>query len=645
MFVLKRFQHNPCLVPDRTHHWEASATFNMSPIKKGDTVYGFYRAMSAPDKLRAPAELSTIGVAKRVDGGVFEDRQIFIEPEKDWEVFGCEDPRVTFFEGKYYIFYTALSTFPFSAEGIKVAVAISSDLEKVEERHLVTPFNAKAMTLFPERVNGKVTAIFSANTDKPPSKTVVVQADNIEDLWSPEFWEKWLLEIDNHVIDPRRLESEHIEVGATPIKTDKGWLFIYSHIENYFHSEEGKPPRFGIEALLLDLNDPRIIIGATHGPMMVPEEPYEFHGQVPNVIFPSGALLEGDVLNIYYGAADTTVCMARVNMEDLISTLHPDTRERWQFKRYEGNPIMEPLASNPWEAQAVFNPAAIEIDGKIYILYRALSEDNTSTIGLAVSEDGLTLTERLPDPIYVPREDFEMKKIDRGNSGCEDPRITKIGDTLYMCYTAFDSIGPPRVALTSIKESDFVARNWNWKKPVLITPPGVDDKDTCLLPEKIGEEYLVLHRIGTDICGDFLDSLDFDKETVTKCIRVMGPRSGMWDGLKIGIAGPPVKTEHGWLLLYHAVSEIHHRYRIGAVLLDVSDPTIVLSRSTDVIFQPETKYEIEGVVNNVVFPCGMVVRDNLIYSYYGGADKVTGVATMELDVIIRALVRAIPYSD
>ena len=90
----------------------------------------------------------------------------------------------------------------------------------------------------------------------------------------------------------------------------------------------------------------------------------------------------------------------------------------------------------------------------------------------------------------------------------------------------------------------------------------------------------------------------------------------MWDGAKVGITAPPIKTRKGWVLLYHAVSEQHHVYRIGAVLLDLKDPTTVLSRSSDPIFSPETTFEKEGIESNVVFPCGMIVRDGLLYIYY-----------------------------
>ena len=232
-----------------------------------------------------------------------------------------------------------------------------------------------------------------------------------------------------------------------------------------------------------------------------------------------------------------------------------------------------------------------------------------------------------------------MKKVSGGNSGCEDPRITKIGTRLYMCYTAYDGIGPPQVAVTSILEKDFLKHNFNWAPPELLTPRGVDDKDACILSEKIGGKYLVLHRVGTDICGDYIDSLDFTKEKVERCIRVLGPRPGAWDSIKVGITAPPLKTKKGWLLLYHAISRVHHTYRVGAALLDKKDPTVVLARSSDPIFEPIEEYEKTGVVPNVVFPCGMTEKDGLLYIYYGGADRVCGVATMKIDVILNALTR------
>jgi predicted GH43/DUF377 family glycosyl hydrolase len=611
----------------------------MSVVKKGKTFYGVYRAIGAPDMLRTPQQISIIGLGTSKDRTHFEDCVPFIVPEEEWEKYGCEDPRITFFEGQYYIFYTALSKYPFEASGIKVAVAISRDLKKVNERHLITPFNAKAMTLFPERINGKITVIVTVNTDMPPAKIAIAQVEKIEELWNEKFWEKWYANLDKYVIDLKRSSQDHTEVGATPIKTPHGWFFMYSYIQNYFSGGDNKI--FGIEAALLDLNDPLKIVGRTNGPILVPREPYELLGHVSDVVFPSGAILEKDTLYIYYGATDTTTCMAHVNITDLISTMRPKTAARWHFQRYNKNPIITKNEMHSWEAQATFNPAALRIKNITHILYRALSKDNTSSMGYANSKDGFSIDERQTTPVYIPRENFELKKIAGGNSGCEDPRLTKIGKNIYMFYTAFDGIDPPRVAVTSISENNFLAKNWQWEAPVLITPVGFDDKDTCIFPEKINGKYFILHRVESEMCGDYLKSLNFKTEIVKKCIRIIGPRTNTWDSEKVGISAPPLKTKYGWLLLYHGISKNSHTYRIGAILLDLKDPTTVLARTSDPIFEPEETYEKNGIVKNVVFPCGMVEKDSLLYIYYGGADTVVGVATIELNILLRALTRDI----
>lgn len=628
MFVTRRSTHNPLLKPTGDHAWESFATFNWCPIQDKSRIHCVYRAESEEKYIRGKRlRLSTIGYARSKDGRYFEDRSQLIFPEHDWEKFGCEDPRVTKIGDTYYIFYTALSTYPFSAEGIKVAVATTKDFKKIEEKHLVTPFNAKAMTLFPEKINGKYVAMFSAHTDQPPVITAIAKFDSLEQIWDAEYWKEWHKDIEKHRIDLRRSESDHVEIGAPPIKTKDGWLLIYSHIQNYFSDNK----IFGIEAMLLDINNPAKIVARTAGPLLVPEEIYEEFGQVPNVIFPSGCFLHGKKLHIYYGATDTTGCRAKVYMEDLLSSMKKDPI----FERYKKNPILKPLKRNKWEDKAVFNPAAIDIRGKVHIIYRAMGSEDTSVMGYAISKDGKNIDERIKKPIYVPREPFESK-YHPGNSGCEDPRITLMENRLHMFYTAYDGVNPPVVAASSISVDDFLERKWNWTRPELVTPPGIDNKDACLFPEKIGGLYHVLHRDHNHICFDPIGSLDYSKYKVETFTPIIGPRQGMWDSQKVGIAGPPIKTKRGWLLFYHGVS-VNSTYRVGAALLDLKDQRIILSRTTDPIFEPETAYECSGIVSRVVFPCGAVVRRGTVYLYYGGGDDVVGVATAKLDRILDAL--------
>jgi predicted GH43/DUF377 family glycosyl hydrolase len=388
---------------------------------------------------------------------------------------------------------------------------------------------------------------------------------------------------------------------------------------------------FGVEALLLDSKNPRRIIGRTKGSIMAPEAFYEKVGLVPNIIFPSGACLKSGNVELYYGTCDTQCAIARIPLFNLLNALLP--LENPVILRSPKNPILIPRKDISWEARGTFNPAAIDLGGSVHILYRAVDSDNVSTIGYARSKDGCKIDERLDKPIYVPRADFERH-------GCEDPRLSKIGDRIYMAYTGFDG-NRPRVAITSIKEGDFLNKKWNWATPAVLSPDSVDDKDACILPEKIqpqnslhGKEYLIFHRVSDNICGDYVPTLDFEKQKIDKCIDILAPRRGMWDGWKVGISAPPVKTDSGWLLIYHGVSNTP-TYRIGAALLDRDDPTIVLARVALPILEPIMPYEREGgPMNNVVFPCGMILRKGILYIYYGGADYCTNVATAKLSDVL-----------
>ena len=211
--------------------------------------------MSAPDILEEThISRSVIGHAIS-DGGTFRDRKPLIVPEHDFEKYGCEDPRATKLDGKYYIFYTALSNYPFNADGIKVALAISDDFQTINEKHLVTPFNAKAMALFPEKINGKFAAILTPNTDRPPSKIAYAEFDTEEEIWSKEYWDKWYSELDAHEIKIFKEGDDQLEVGCPPLKTKYGWLVIYSHIENYLSGNAN----FGIRAVMLDKKNPKKI--------------------------------------------------------------------------------------------------------------------------------------------------------------------------------------------------------------------------------------------------------------------------------------------------------------------------------------------------------------------------------------------------
>lgn len=295
------------------------------------------------------------------------------------------------------------------------------------------------------------------------------------------------------------------------------------------------------------------------------------------------------------------------------------------LERYEGKPILKPMKEHVWESDRVFNCAAVYEDNKVHLLYRAMSKEELSEgkyisrLGYASASDGFHIDERLEYPVFVPERDFEYR-------GVEDPRITRIGSDYYMCYTAYGEVA--QIALTSIKIRDFLAHKWNWTDRTLAFPR-VGNKDAVLFPEKIGGKYVMYHRIPPHIWVAYSNDL---KRWFGSNI-VMMPREGKWDCYKVGAGGPPIKTDEGWLFIYHGVDK-GKVYRLGYALIDLENPERVIFRSEEPILEPKEDYELRGAVPNVVFTCGAVVKDGKLFVYYGGADTVIAVATTKLSDLL-----------
>lgn len=634
--IPKRYYHNPILMPSELNSWEMEATFNGCPIKEKNGINLFYRAISPLQTIgKNKLNVSSIGRAFSEDGLRYEKREQLIKPEMDWEKYGCEDPRATKIKDTYYIFYTALSEFPFKAEGIKIGLAKTKDFKKIK-KYPVTTFNSKAMALFSEKINGKFCAILSVDTDKPPTKIGLAFFDKESEIYSKNYWEKWYKEVDKNELKlGLNDKDDHFEVGAPPVKTSKGWLIIYSYIRNYFNSS--KKTVFEIRAALLDLKNPFKVINHTKSALLIPEKEYEIYGQVPEIVFPSGGYVENDKLHIFYGGADTVCCGAEYDLDEVLADILDENKPSKMIKRFKGNPILKPIEENEWEARSVLNPGAIYEAGKVHLLYRAESFKHVSVLGYASLRDGLSVEERLDKPVYVPRKNFELNE--KGEFfGCEDPRLIRIEDRIYMFYTAFNGKDYPKVAVSWIKRNDFVEKRWNWSEPELLTCDDFSDKDACIFPEKFNGKYLFIHRAndyGMDI--EYIDSIDNIKERVCIENNWIVPRKNKWDSVKIGLNGAPIKTKEGWLLFYHGIAEDDRNYRTGMILCDLEDPTKILARSDEPIFEPEEEYEKVGNVPNVVFSNGQILIDDTVFFYYGGADKVTGVATAKLEDLLKEI--------
>lgn len=631
---LRRHPHNPLISPNPKESWRARATFNPCVVKTDGQYHLVFRAMAEETEINGrKLSLSTIGYAQSEDGAVFGDKRLFIAPDYEWEEYGCEDPRLSVLDNEFIIFYTALSNWPPAPRDIKVGVVTTTDFSSIKQKKLVTPFNSKAMVLFPSRVGDRITAVLTVHTDMPPAKVAIAQFYSKEEIWNPEYWRGWYRNLDDHVIPLQRMKHDHVEVGAPPVELPEGWLLIYAYIQDYSLPDRAQ---FRVEAVLLDKEDPRVVIGRFEEPLIVPEAEYELEGQVKNIVFPTGAILDGKELKLYYGGADSYSCLASMPVADLLARTRRHKQGIPKLRRLDG-PILSPDSNHYWEAKGVLNPAAVYEKDTVHLVYRAVAPDNTSVFGYANSQDGYHIDERLDDPIYLPKTEAEMKKKPNANSGVEDPRMTKLDDRFYMTYTAYDGISPPRVTLTSIAVNDFLDRKWNWAMPVLISGPGMDNKNACLLPEKVNGKYVMFHRQSNSIHLDYLDSLDFDGNTFLTGQYQIPVRPESWDAVKIGVSAPPLKTDDGWLLLYHGISVLHHEYRVGAMLLDLKEPSKVLARTPYALLEPELDYERTGLVPNVVFPCGAVVIRGDLFAYYGAADQVISVASIPLSSLLSYL--------
>lgn len=320
-----------------------------------------------------------------------------------------------------------------------------------------------------------------------------------------------------------------------------------------------------------------------------------------------------------------------------------------QLLRIKNNPIIAPRLYS-WESKATFNPTAFMANGKIHLIYRAIGEDDSSVLGYASTKNGRKILERptnfiykrFNEPVESISSSFSINYTSGGgwNGGSEDPRVTLIGDILYMLYTSFDGWGSVRIALTSIKLEDFKKKKWEWKKPVLISPPGEINKNWVIFPEKINGKFAILHSFYPKILVDYFDSLDeFDGKKYIKSDNTRPvDKTRTWDSWFRGVGPSPIKTSMGWLILYHAMDHNNpDRYRMGAIILDLNNPTRMLYRSSKPILEPKEWYENEGYKRGVVYSCGAVVKDGELFVYYGGADTVVCVASISIEELLRSL--------
>jgi beta-1,2-mannobiose phosphorylase / 1,2-beta-oligomannan phosphorylase len=477
----------------------------------------------------------------------------------------------------------------------------------------------------------KETGIIVSDYDYKGSSVMYVGEGSIQIAFSNDLL-SWTVE-NKPVLSPKKdffgewpVKVAHVSV------TEDGILLLYYVLKGEHH--------IAIGAALFDKKDPKKLLSNYTDPIWEAPNDWENKHAYPVGI----ATVHGTYVSYWISEHDGLFAISHPLFTDL-GKYHRDV-PAFLLSKHKDNPIIKPIEDHYWESRAVFNPGAIEDKGRVHMVYRAIGDQDVSVLGYASSPDGTNFDERLDEPIYIPTEPFECSSpFSKGAAyspfasgggcygGCEDPRLTKMGDKVYMTYVAYDGWSPPRVALTSISLDDFIAHRWHWQKPVLISKPGQVNKNACVLPEKINGKYAIFHRVFPDILIDYVDDMNFDGKTRWLTTQdIISPRRNYWDSRKVGVGATPIKTDDGWLLIYQAVGDHDSsRYKMGAMLLDHDNPAKVLHRSIKPILEPNEWYENEGYKAGVAYPCGAVILNEKLHVYYGGADSVTCVATAPID--------------
>ena len=330
MALFERSAANPILAPDPTREWESQAVFNPGVVEYNGTIYMLYRAVGEYTHY-----VSRLGLATSHDGVTFERSPypclVPSIPEDRW---GLEDPRVTMIDGRVYITYTAISQPVRETEDVmrehpllaQVNLVSTEDFSYFQHEGLITPdySDNKDTVLFPQQFNGCYVMLHRPHRwsqewcqNASPDETANIP-EYIEELPArPSIWISYSKDLkswfDHQLLFEPAENEEKIGAGPPPVWTERGWLLLYHTV----HPSEKGERIYSAKAALLDKSAPTVVKARTAEPILSPRMEYECAGDVPNVVFPSGAFLRGDTVFMYYGAADSYCALATGALSDL----------------------------------------------------------------------------------------------------------------------------------------------------------------------------------------------------------------------------------------------------------------------------------------------------------------------------------------
>jgi predicted GH43/DUF377 family glycosyl hydrolase len=294
-------------------------------------------------------------------------------------------------------------------------------------------------------------------------------------------------------------------------------------------------------------------------------------------------------------------------------------------KRYEKNPILT-KRDVPYPVETVHNAGVVKHAGKYIMLFRSHCRNGRSIIGLAESDDGFKFRVR-PEPFLTPARKAPFASYEE--YGVEDPRICAMDGEYLITYSAYSRHGV-RVALVKTRDFDRIER------VSLITQ--ADYRNVVIFPQKVNGRYARLDRPHSEI-SPWSIWISFSPDLIhwgdSKVL--IKPMAYHWDEMKVGPGATPIKTDKGWLNIYHGVFKTMDGavYRIGVALHDMKDPCELIGVADDWILQPEDPWEVSGYVHNVVFCCGALAEDDVtVKIYWGGADSVMCVGTARISDLV-----------